>query len=61
MRAQQLTITFPKDKTQYRDELLRMKSEEQTNISAFMLDCLEKELGHLEKINGLIAPIKRSN
>jgi|TARA_R100000027_G_scaffold47900_1_gene36675 hypothetical protein len=38
-----------------------MKSEEQTNISAFMLDCLEKELGHLEKINGLIAPLKPSN
>ena len=61
MRAQQLTITFPKNKVQYRNELLRMKSEEQTNISAFMLDCLEKELGHLEKINGLIAPLKPSN
>ena len=50
MRAQQLTITFPKNKVQYRNELLRMKCEEQTNISAFMLGCLEKELGHPEKI-----------
>ena len=50
MRAQQLTITFPKNKVQYKEELMRMKCEEQTNISAFVLDCVEKELGYVEKI-----------
>jgi len=50
MRAQQLTITFPKNKVQYKKELLRMKAEEQTNISAYVLDCIEKELGYVEKI-----------
>ena len=50
MRAQQLTITFPKNKIQYKNELMRMKKEEQTNISAYVLDCIEKELGYVEKI-----------
>ena len=50
MRAQQLTITFPKHKVQYRNELLRMRTEEQTNISAYVLDCIEKELGYVEKL-----------
>ena len=50
MKAQQLTITFPKCKVQYRDELMRMKYEEQTNISAYVLDCIEKELGYVDKI-----------
>ena len=50
MKAQQLTITFPKHKVQYRTELMRMKTEEQTNISAYVLDCIEKELGYVEKI-----------
>jgi len=50
MRAQQLTITFPKDKVQYRNELMRMKCKEQTNISAFVLGCIEKELGYVEKL-----------
>ncbi len=50
MRAQQLTITFPKNKVQYKHELMRMKIEEQTNISAYVLDCIEKELGYVEKI-----------
>jgi len=47
MRAQQLTITFPKNKVQYKKELMRMKIEEQTNISAYVLDCIEKELGYM--------------
>jgi len=50
MRAQQLTITFPKHKVQYKEELMRMKFEEQTNISAYVLDCIEKELGYVDKI-----------
>lgn len=50
MRAEQITITFPKNKVQYKRELMRMKFEEQTNISAYVLDCIEKELGYVEKI-----------
>jgi len=60
MRAQQLTITFPKNKIQYKEELMRMKFEEQTNISAYVLDCIEKELGYLEKIKSPLAPEKLS-
>ena len=51
MKAQQITITFPKHKVQYKKELMRMKTEEQTNISAYVLTCIEKELGYVEKIN----------
>ena len=54
MKAQQLTITFPKHKVQYRDELMRMKFEEQTNISAYVLGCIEKELGYVEKIKNSV-------
>ena len=57
MRAQQLTITFPKNKVQYKNELMRMKFEEQTNISAYVLDCIEKELGYLEKIKSPAGPV----
>lgn len=54
MRTQQLTITFPKHKIQYKNELLRMKYEEQTNISAFVLDCIEKEVGSIHKNKFLV-------
>ena len=51
-------ITFPKNKIQYEIDT-RMKSEEQTNISAFMLDCLEKNWD-TGKNKWIVAPIKRS-
>ena len=37
-----------------------MKFEEQTNISAYVLDCIEKELGYLEKIKSPAGPEKLS-
>jgi len=47
MRTEQLSITFPKNKTQYKDELIRQRDEENLNISGFMLSCIEKEIGYL--------------
>tara|TARA_B100001758_G_C18320514_1_gene562934 strand:- start:89 stop:262 length:174 start_codon:yes stop_codon:yes gene_type:complete len=49
MRTQQLSITFPKNKQHYKDELIRMRNEDQTNISAYMLSLIEKDLGYVEK------------
>jgi hypothetical protein len=46
MRTQQLSITFPKKKTQYKEELMRMKNEENLNVSSFMVSLLERELGY---------------
>mgnify|MGYP001368200760 CR=1 FL=1 len=49
MRTEQLSITFPKNKTHYKKELLRMRNEEQTNISAYLLNLIEKDLGYVGK------------
>ena len=50
MKKPQLTLSFPEKETGIKRELMRMKVEEQLNVSAFVLDCLEKELGYVEKI-----------
>jgi len=47
MRSEQLSITFPKNKVQYKQELIRMKEEESLNVSNFILGCLEKEMGSI--------------
>tara|TARA_B100000035_G_scaffold222137_1_gene190811 strand:+ start:1082 stop:1267 length:186 start_codon:yes stop_codon:yes gene_type:complete len=47
MRTEQLSITFPKNKIQYKEELIRQRDEENLNISGFMLSCLEKEIGYI--------------
>ena len=45
MRTQQITITFPKKKTELKEELMKMKNEENLNISSFVVSLVEKELG----------------
>jgi len=45
MRTQQLSITFPKKKTQYKQELMRMKNEENLNVSSYLVSLLEKDRG----------------
>lgn len=44
-RTPQLTLTFPKKDKMYKDELIRMKTEEDLNVSAYIISCLKKELG----------------
>jgi hypothetical protein len=45
MRTQQISITFPKKDIKFKEELMRMKEEESTNVSNFILSCIKKELG----------------
>jgi len=45
MRTQQLTITFPKQKQSLKNELMRLKEEDNLNVSSFMVSLLERELG----------------
>ncbi len=45
MKTPQTTFTYPKNKVGVQKELKRMKEEEQVNLSAFILNCIEKELG----------------
>jgi hypothetical protein len=44
-RTPQLTLTFPKRDQKYKEELIRMKEEEDLNVSAYIISCLKKELG----------------
>jgi len=46
MRTQQLTITFPKNKSSLKQELLKRKIEDNTNVSSFVVSLIEKELGY---------------
>lgn len=46
MRTQQITITFPKNKSGLRKELMKMKNEENLNVSSFVVSLVEKELGY---------------
>lgn len=45
MKTQQLSITFPKPKKNLRVELIRLKKEENLNLSSFIISCIEKEIG----------------
>ena len=45
MRTPQLTITFPEKKLQLREDLFKMKEEDQINISAYVVSCIEDSLG----------------
>ncbi len=45
MRTQQLTITFPKKKSELKADLLKMKESDSLNISSFIVSCIEKQLG----------------
>jgi hypothetical protein len=44
-RTPQLTLTFPQKDLKYREELIRMKEEEDLNVSAYILSCIKKEMG----------------
>ena len=46
-RTPQLTLTFPKKDQRYKEELIRMKGEEDLNVSAYILSCIKKEIGCL--------------
>ena len=41
MRTQQLSITFPRKKQVLKEELLRMKEEENLNLSSYMVKLIE--------------------
>tara|TARA_Y100000004_G_C8685117_1_gene315005 strand:+ start:201 stop:380 length:180 start_codon:yes stop_codon:yes gene_type:complete len=45
MRTEQITITFPKKKTKLKTELMRLKEEDNLNVSSFVLSLIEAELG----------------
>lgn len=45
MRTQQLSITFPKKKQMLKQELMRMKEEDNINVSSYLVSLLEKDIG----------------
>ena len=45
-RSEQITFTIPRYKKGLKDELRRMKKEDSINISAYIVDALEKRIGH---------------
>jgi len=45
MRTQQLSITFPQKKQVLKEELLRMKEEENLNLSSYMVKLIENDIG----------------
>ena len=45
MRTEQLTITFPKKKQSIKTELLRLKEEDNLNVSSYVVSLVERELG----------------
>jgi hypothetical protein len=47
MRTQQLSITFPRKKQILKEELLRMKEEENLNLSSYMVKLIENDIGFL--------------
>lgn len=47
MRTQQVSITFPKRKLLLKQELMRMKEEDNINVSSFLVSLLEREIGFL--------------
>lgn len=47
MRTQQLSITFPRKKQVLKKELLRMKEEENLNLSSYMVKLIENDIGFL--------------
>ena len=47
MKTQQLSITFPRKKQVLKEELLRMKEEENLNLSSYMVKLIENDIGFL--------------
>ena len=46
-RTPQLTLTFPKRDQKYKEELIRMKEQEDLNVSAYILSCIKNEMGYV--------------
>jgi hypothetical protein len=46
-RTPQLTLTFPKKDQKYKEELIRMKEQEDLNVSAYILSCIKNEMGYV--------------
>ena len=46
MKKAQLTLSFPEKETGIKKELMRMKQEENINLSSFILSCVKKEIGY---------------
>ena len=46
MKKAQLTLSFPQNEIQVKNELMRMKQEESVNLSSFILSCVKKEIGY---------------
>ena len=44
-KTPQLTITFPRNKAQLRDDLLQMKEEDSLSLSAYVVSCIEDRMG----------------
>lgn len=51
MRTEQLSITFPKKKTQLKQELMRMKEEDNINLSSYMVKLIENDIGFIAQRN----------
>lgn len=49
MKTEQVTVTFPQHKLNLKRELERQKKQECLNVSAFIVSCVEKELGACTK------------
>ena len=47
MKNQQITIAFPKKDIRYKEELQRMKKDDNINLSAFIVSVIKNELGSL--------------
>ena len=47
MKTQQLSITFPRKKQVLKEELLRMKEEENLNLSSYMVKLIENDIAFL--------------
>ena len=44
-RSPQITITFPEKKVQLREDLLKLKEEDNLNLSAYVVSCIEDRMG----------------
>ena len=47
MRTEQITVTFPSKKKGLKRELEKRKVSDCMNISAYVVDLIEKDLGYL--------------
>ena len=51
--SESFTFKIPRNKKGLIEELRRLKKEDSINISAYIVDALEKRIGHFSYISGL--------